>query len=156
MFFRLLKATENGEQVQGLGVWASEAAFNACGSIDLLTSEAEGVSFSQGTRGTYPSSSSTCVVEEGSGQDAGIPDNRYALGQLFPNGAGYSFYNEMEWDRGTDCTEYEFFSVDFTGGNGVFYGLMQSYVVVDGTGCSDEDLQDERAFSFVVEFEKID
>ena len=156
VFFRLLKATEDGIPAIGLGVWASEDAFNACGNVDLLSSEAQGVSFTQGVRGSFSTNTTACPVNDDEGGDAGIPEARYALGKLFPNGGGYSFYNEYEWDRGEDCTEYEFFSVDFTGGDGVFYGLMQQYIEVVGTGCTEEDEQDEVAFSFVVEFEKIE
>ena len=38
VFFRLLKATKNSDSssVYGLGVWASQASFNACGGFDMV------------------------------------------------------------------------------------------------------------------------
>ena len=149
VYFRVLKATENGEAVQGVGVWADEASFTACGSIDFEASEVPGVDFSQGTAGTFPTGDTGCELRDESDSSKG-PRNRYALAKLTPTGLGYSMQGYDEWTDG-DCTRSEHFSVDFTGTATNMSGLFSFTSASSGT-CSEEQSSEDGTRLFTVNF----
>jgi len=42
VYLRILKAVQDGKDIDGMGVWESKSAFNACGGIDISADDAAG------------------------------------------------------------------------------------------------------------------
>lgn len=149
VFLRVLKATEDGEEVTGMGVWASEDAFTNCGSYDFGTGEIEGVSFSQGDDGDY-SAESACDLRDD--EEDSRPDKRYAIGKMTPSGLGYSFSDGDEYEVSQSCQEYFSVKIEFSGTSALMYG---SFVMSEtySEGCTEQERGDRSGVkSFVVSF----
>jgi hypothetical protein len=164
VYFRIIKATHNTEgQVYGLGVWASQEAFAACGSADVETggmsgAVSEGYTFTQLTEGAFTSGVS-CPLRDGG--DPAESDNLqlyYTLEKLIVSGNMFTLLEEEEETYtglgGNPCTEYEKFSVSFTpSGASTLYGQFEQTEKVSGAGCDPEDIESETS-SFKVKFTK--
>lgn len=104
VFLRIINAQYNGEAVTGLGVWSSEAAFQACGSIDLANSdradiESNGYVLDAGvaTAHEFTADGVNCQKRDPAGdQKMHNIRNYYAAGRLQPEGDGYTLYAESE------------------------------------------------------------
>jgi hypothetical protein len=144
VFFRVLKATEDGASIEGVGIWASEADFTACGSIDFATNEISGVTFSQGDAGTY--SDSGC-----SKRSDGTPQQRYTIGKITASGLGYSFHDEDSFEKAGDCTQHEVVSIDFSGTATTMFGLFNMTTSYKGI-CSGISKEEQGARVFTLNF----
>ena len=156
VFFRVLKGTEGGNDIRGLGVWENKAAFTACGSVDMTTAEQadllakDGVTLTNVTSGAF-STSADCPRRNATGGDAsGNIQHYFALSKLVPNGSGYSFRSEDDQQNG-DCSDKDSTSIEFTGTNAVMYGAFASSEYKSACGT---DAATSTVASFNVKFTK--
>ncbi len=126
VFFRVLKATEDGAAVEGLGVWASQASFAACGSKDFATgefgdSEGEPV-FSQADIGDFDPS---CEKRDPAGELTSRNLREYfAVSKVTRIGGGYGFRSEDKEMHGVDCEVEHTTSIEFSGTSAEMYGAF--------------------------------
>lgn len=154
VFLRTLKATENGVEVTGMGVWANEASFTACGSFDFGTNEIEGVTFSQGDAGEFTEGADCALRQAYFGSTDSIPENRYAIGKMTPSGLGYSFISHDEYSHeNSTCVQYESVKIEFSGTSALMYGLFTMSTGYS-SDCTAEETDADRAGvrSFTVTF----
>ncbi len=165
VFFRIMKAEKAGETLFGIGVWKSQAAFDGCGSIDMLNSEKsalqleEGISFlvdGLASGAAFVNDQELCLTRDGqaptSMQD---PRNYYAAGPLVASGNGYTMYHEWSDQQG-DCarhakTAVSFFSDDGVNMTGNFTQVLTHDELTPGACAGLETNQS----SFVVNFTKV-
>lgn len=162
VYFRVLKATEDWEAVEGLGVWKSEADFNNCGAIDMTDAErtdieSDGVSFTRVTTASaYGSDTSLCPLRDSS-RAAGREnlENYFALGKL----EQHSGYRKMkvydEFDYGSGCTRVDKTEIYFKPkGNGVFVGHFQTKEYWEEVNDGDCGSREESVRQMLVKFTK--
>jgi hypothetical protein len=157
VYFRVLLGTENGENVQGLGVWASESAFTGCGSVDLDQAPT-GVTFTQGQVGSFTEDATACALrdQETTWTTETINDY-YTVNKLLPTGGGYTLRDEAEvyeWTEGdVTCASYHALSVTFTQGSGsTLVGKFSVQDKVEGGAVCEYDGYMAIDNTFLVEF----
>ncbi len=164
VFFRILKGSEGDHSVIGLGVWESRVAFKACGGFDMSTGDIQhltndGIVLNQVDVGTFVANEVACPTGHGADAEVGSVKSlkaNYALSELVPNGAGYSF---RDGDGGGDkkegaslddqqvpggmngdgqyCRHDHSTAIEFTGTADVMFGSFTSSENV--SGCNSED-----------------
>ncbi len=170
VFMRILKASTGSGDVHGLGVWASKAAFDACGSIDMntttangiVTEEGDGFSWVQMDAGVFDNVGTTCAVRDGEnpadvanahGQE--LLEDHYAMSKLVQFGSAWNMtqYEEDSYDNnGEDCNYSHSTSVTFSAGS-TAGNLVGNFSISENTwGACDE--VGNMAASFVVRFKK--
>lgn len=140
VYFRLLKATDNGESIYGLGVWQSATAFSTtCGGFDFATAkfneiEGSGITFEDSvTYGTYPEG---CELD-----DDGSAKANMAVGPLNKSGIGYTFKSDEKWeDSNSGCTVEKTINIEFTGTATKLAGLFNENVFATGEACDESQL----------------
>lgn len=129
VFFRMLKATEGGQEVVGLAVWQSKAAFEGCGSIDLTTAEAasmDGVAFTSASIGdAYTANDETCPVrDEGNAREMHLLKNYYLMSKAVSTGGGYAVAQSSREDHGGECVTTHSTAVEFAGTTSLMTGAF--------------------------------
>lgn len=136
VFLRIMKGTEGGKDIRGMGVWANATAFANCGSIDmeqsLVTKLGEqGITLSTVSVGTF-AAESACPRrgEDDMNTDADVTDklsDYYALSGIEIRGGGFSFRDSDEHsDQSGNCHRSHTTAIEFTGTNDVMYGAFTS------------------------------
>lgn len=115
VYFRVLRAVEDGENVQGLGVWASKTDYQNCGSVDMTAAEradieSDGVVFDM-TRlnsGNFINDPSVCELRD---SDRGLTRDNirkyFALGKLENEGGYRKMRMKDRFDYGSGCTRVD-------------------------------------------------
>ena len=167
VYLRIMRAQRAGEDIQGIGVWESQQAFNDCGSIDLLDSTVADLGANDGIQflpsgvvsGPNFSTGASCPVRNsGAVNDHENLDKYYAAGELVRNGNGYTLYAHDSHLANAGCRIEHTTVVHFTGESsdrmvGQFMTREMNVDLNNGLGdCS--HLQDTPGVSFSVEFTK--
>ena len=123
VYFRLLKATQNGQPIFGLGVWASQQSFANCGGIDMTDAEKSQVQsdanlqFLSGgviTGAAWSNDLNACPTRSGNAATSmNDPQNYYAVGPLVPTGPGYTLHVERDESYNSNCHWHEKTTVAF-------------------------------------------
>lgn len=129
VFMRIVKADLAGKQIQGLGVWASKAAFDNCGSFDMDAESAgskdgQTISITQGAVGAW--TGANCGKrQDGSELKKSNIEDYLLFSELVKNGAGYDVREETrDEDHGGGCKVNHFVSISFTGTSAEMYGAF--------------------------------
>ncbi len=152
VFFRILKGNLNGKTLEGLGVWANEAGFDACGSFDInqemITKDGATLTLSQGSVGEW--AGTLCAERDvGPGKVKSNLKDYYMLSELVKTGAGYSVRDEDNDDRGGGCNTYSSISIEFSGSTNEIIGAIS--MMYTSRGCSNNERFNE---SFLLKFTK--
>lgn len=138
VYFRVLKAMQNGADIRGLGVWESSKAYQDCGSIDLSAADVAGAAQNDGITfpyadkvnlgGSFTIDNVLCPLRNPQGSQDSWQNIRkyYALGGIEAEADGYTLHTENESYWGNGCTIKHKTIVHFTGKtadklNGQFY-----------------------------------
>jgi hypothetical protein len=161
VFFRIITATKGETTMYGMGVWASQSAFQGCGSIDMTTTmknsveTEDGITFTSISHGSAFTNdhggSGTCKTESGSAPtEANDIDNYFSLQKLSISGNLYTLHEDDEWTNG-GCTYTHTLSVNIEPSSSTeLYGAFSIVEKESGSGCADE----EKAAQFSVKFTK--
>ena len=163
VFFRLLKATKNSKAVYGIGVWASQTAFQGCGSIDMTSGmkagieSQDGITFSQNATGVAFTADhgegGTCPTETGDAPQGGNAtdiDTYFALNKLQIDGNTFSLLESETFENGS-CSNHHKLSVTFSPSSAtVMYGAFDMVDKYEGDCEGEEDM----AAKFTVKFTK--
>ena len=154
VYLRILKATESGKAVLGMGVWKDLAAFQGCGSVDFATGTMGDTVFSQGTIGTFVNDDSLCAKRDPSGlATLNNLQDYYAVSKLSKNGAGYSFRSEdQSEEQNSSCKETHTTAIEFAGNAAEMYGAFASASSKDGCDGNAAGVKENRSESFNVKF----
>jgi hypothetical protein len=167
VFFRVLKAVQDGKDIQGLGVWESKKAFNDCGAIDLSARDAQGAAENDNI--TFPYTDKVTVGGDFTLDDILCPVRNqhgatdtwmnvrkyYALGGVDVSADGYTLHTENEENWGDNCTVKRQTIVHFSGKNpnklnGQFYSSSKKLEHVQGA-CENFQEEDDH---FIIELTK--
>ncbi len=101
VFLRILKGTAaDGHAVLGLGVWQDEATFTACGGFDMTADEVakikskDGIDLTQVSAGVFTIGANCSLKDKVREANQDNIAGYFALSELVPNGAGFSFRAE--------------------------------------------------------------
>lgn len=169
VFLRLLKATKGSDNVYGIGVWASQAAFQGCGSKDMTEAmqtgiqDEDGISFTQNEAGPFANNAETCATDTethtnpNDSEDATIITSYYALSKLRISGNSFSLIQESQETEsdadgeGNPCTYDHTTFVTFSPSSATeMYGAFEWVDRETGAGCPG----DEEVAKFTVKFTK--
>jgi hypothetical protein len=169
VYLRILKATKSGQDIYGLGVWASSSAFSTCGSVDMKASEAAGIvsdenseggdfTWVQNTTGPYTnatSTSSSCPLREGTTAGSDNLEYYYALDKLKVQGSAYTLIQEDEFNDGGGCTGTYRTAVTFNPSSATeMYGNFAISEDFEEASPGDCGSDTDYASSFIVKFTK--
>lgn len=127
VYFRTLKAVQDGHDIDGMGVWESKTAFNACGGIDLSWEDAAGaaendnITFPYADKiivgGDFTPDSVSCPLRNPNGhQNSWMNIRKYfALGGVEKSADGYTLHTESEQHNENGCTVKHNTIVHFSG-----------------------------------------
>jgi hypothetical protein len=168
VFFRVLKAVQDGKDIQGLGVWESKKAFNDCGAIDLSAQDAAGAL--QNDNITFPYADKVTVGGNFILDDVLCPARNqhgptdtwmnirkyYALGGVDTSSDGYTLHTENEDYWSDNCKIKHQTVVHFSGKNsekltGQFYQTTKKLEYVQGA-CENYQEEDNH---FIIELTKV-
>ncbi len=181
VFLRILKGKHGDSDVVAMGVWKDKASFDACGGFDMSQAEVDklgteaGVALTQVTVGAF-AESEACIKRYEGEIGRGNIKTYYALSQLTPNGAGFSFRADDEDHGGgenqggdqqqgveqqgveqpdqgkyLDCQRRHVTGIEFSGTAAILFGAFSSSESASGQpGCSEQSSIN----SFSVKFTK--
>lgn len=126
VYFRVLKAVQDGLDIDGLGVWESNAAFNNCGGIDLSAEDAagaanDGISFPYLDKiiigGDFTPDSVLCPLRDPNGNPNSWQNIRkyFSLGGVEKTADGYTMHSESEQHNQGGCNVKHNVIVHFSG-----------------------------------------
>lgn len=167
VYFRILKATKNGgKNINGIGVWASETDFNACGGFDMtateassiVTDEGDGFNWTQNSEGNFIDNHSVCPKRDsGEAVSRDNIDVYYVMEKLVVSGTMFSLLQEDDYEEG-NCAYYHKTAVSFSPKNTTtLYGSFETAEVAKETssgGCDGSGGEEDSRASFVVKFSK--
>ena len=161
VYWRVVKGTEGGKAVTGLGAWESKDIFTACGSIDGTNAEKAaitGVTFTQFDSAASYTAASACVLSYGETvRSKDSIQGYYMLSEAVADGAGgYSVRAESPYKISSTCTTYHYTSIIMTGTTDTMYGAFVSEERA-GPGCTDAEKSQAGEYSakFTMKFTKI-
>ncbi|MBT4792023.1 MAG: hypothetical protein HON90_10665 [Halobacteriovoraceae bacterium] len=161
VFFRIISATKSSTTIYGIGVWASQAAFGTCGSVDMTTTEASditteeggGFTWTQNTQGAFTNASSTsdtCPLRDAGTASTENLSDYYTLNKLVISGSTFSLNDEDSGTNGS-CEYYHKTALTMNSVSATeMYGSFET-AEIKSSGCG--SVTDDRA-SFVVKFTK--
>jgi hypothetical protein len=171
IFIRIVTATKDSSPILGIGVWATQEDFTACGSIDMTTSDKNDIETDEDGSGAFTwvnnvtaatfsnatSTSSSCPLRENSGSNGTYEDidNIYTISKLVISGNLFSLNDEnVDTSGDPGCNYYHKTAVSFSPENSsVMYGNFETAEAVTDctTPSNDEELD---TASFVVRLTK--
>lgn len=139
VFFRYVTAQENGKDIEGLGIWGGEEAFKKCGSFDITPTfqaklKSEGVEFTSDVAvGAF-----ACSVGKNDQKpvDVGNAEGYFTFNKVTPNGAGFSFIEDIQENHGGGCEVTHRTAIDFGGTAQAMTGAFNTSET--RINCSDE------------------
>ena len=164
VFFRIITAEAGSTTMYGMGVWASQTAFQNCGSIDMTDSMKSGIETEEGSSFSFTSvdtasaftadhsSSGTCPTWDGNTPtETNDLENYYSLQKLEVTGNLYTLHEEDEYTDSSGCTFTEMLSISFSPQSAtVLNGAFSLTMLEDGSSCPGEEITAQ----FTVKFTK--
>ncbi|MAW08097.1 MAG: hypothetical protein CME61_07430 [Halobacteriovoraceae bacterium] len=164
VFFRIITAQSGSTTMYGMGVWASQTAFQGCGSIDMTDSMKSGIESEEGSSFSFTSvdtastftadhsTSGTCpTYNESTPTEPNDLENYYSLQKLEVTGNLYTLHEDDEFTNGSGCTFREMLSVSFSPQSAtVLNGAFSVQMLESGSGCPGEEVTAQ----FTVKFTK--
>lgn len=153
VFLRILKGTESGKKLHGLGIWESKAAFDACGGFDMTKDEVskikleEAIEFTSISDGAAFTVGTDCPLRNDSEEEASYNLKKlFAQSKLNETASGYSFYEDDEQNNGDGCYAYHSTGIDLTGTAAEMYGSFTTVEVRKNCGI-EEDVDTKAIFN---------
>lgn len=165
VYFRVLHAVENSENVEGLGVWASKDDYLNCGAIDMTDAEradieSSGVAFDMSrltTAASFANDPANCELRDNTrGLTRDNIRKYFALGKL-ENESGYRKMRMKDrFDYGGGCTRVDKTVIHFQPKeSGAFLGHFWNHTYWEEHNEGDCGSRQEETGDIIIRFDRI-